>query len=93
MQIPYVVRDAATGGLLHGVFSSSEAVEFEGVLKDPDGLELTPYLYWAPQEQMWFLAHNNCTPAQLVYEAMDPEAARAWLIEHEHPDAVRKHFG
>ncbi|MCX4682269.1 hypothetical protein OG413_44615 [Streptomyces sp. NBC_01433] len=93
MQIPYVSRDAATGGLLHGLFSSIKAVEFEGILEDPDGLELTPYLYWAPRERMWFLAHNNCTPAQLVYEAIDPEAARAWLIEHEHPAAVRKHFG
>ncbi|MGW1496647.1 hypothetical protein [Streptomyces sp. NPDC002402] len=93
MQIPYVVRDAATGCLLHGVFSSSEVVEFEGMLKGPDGLELTPNLYWAPQEQIWLLAHNNCTPEQLVYEAIGPEAARAWLVEHEHPDAVRKHFG
>lgn len=93
MQIPYIVRDAATGGRLYGVFSSSEALEFEGIQKDPDGLELTPYLYWAPQERMWFLAHSNCTPAQLVYEAIGPEAARAWLIEHEHPAAVRKHFG
>ncbi|MFJ6438191.1 hypothetical protein [Streptomyces sp. NPDC091416] len=94
MLIPYVVKDPATGSLLHGVFSPEGIVEFEGVMKDFGSMELTPNLYWAPEQKQWLLAHGNTgTGAQLVYEVITAQDARSWLADNDHVAAVERHFG
>lgn len=85
---------ATEGGMtVGGVFNSETAQSFVGNDPAPDGYA-SPEELFLTDDGWWILNRvvDTGDPVRSTYELIQPDEARAWLTENNHPEAVKRYF-